>query len=145
MVTIVTRAVTKFREVGLWNLIAWGEAVAVTIDGATYFVKGNSAALGPSFDVLKQVPGGLHTYGAVMLVVAALIMYSSARRGSMAEHVQFALFILGFLISASIITSWVQADSYQTNAISKWFILTWSGLVLTLTAGKNRRVTPDKE
>lgn len=135
----------KIKEVGLWNLIAWGEAGLAAIDGSTYWVKGNNAALGPSFDILKEMPGGLYTYGIAMLLLSGLIMYSTGKPGRFAERVQFAVFVLGLLISVSIMVSWFEADDYQTNAISKWFFVTWSALALYLTAGRNRRVTPDKE
>lgn len=137
---IYRRAMDRIHSYGLWRMIAWGEGALATIDGATFFSRGNGVAHGPSYYVLKHVPGGLHTYGAIMLVFAAYIFYSSARRGRLAKQVQFATFVLAVWVSAAVIVSWVQVNAVSFGAITKWFFIAWVALSLYLTEDKERRV-----
>lgn len=142
---VYRRAIDKLHSYGLWRLIAWGEGALATIDGATFFSRGNGVARGPSYYVLRHIPGGLHTYGVVMLIAAAYIFYSSARRGDLARFVQFGTFVLAVWVSAAVIVSWAQVGEVAFGAVTKWFFIAWVALSLYLTEDKERRIVTRAE
>lgn len=135
----------KLHEYGLWRMIAWGEAGVAILDGATFFVKGNAVAKGPSYYLLRHAPEGLHSYGVVMLILASLILYSSATRGRLARRIQFLTFVCSVWISAAIIVSWVQVQQVSFGAVTKWFLMAWVAVSLFLTEDKERRLRAEAE
>jgi hypothetical protein len=135
----------RLHNYGLWRMLAWGEAGLALIDGAIYFVKGNSYAAGPSYYVLKHMPWGLHSYGAVMLVLALYVVYSSAKRGALARRVQFAVFVFAVWISVAIVVSWYISQAVSFGALTKWFFIAWVAISLHLTESRERRIVVSAE
>jgi hypothetical protein len=132
------------QEIGLWRGIAWGVAGVAVWDGAGFFVRGNSIAQGPSLEVLRNVPFGLHLHGFIMLVLASAIIYSSHDRPLMARRVFLVVFAYSVWISAAVISGWIITRQIVWSAPSKWFFIAWVSIILAATPDKmkNRVVIP---
>jgi hypothetical protein len=63
-----------------WRVIVWIIATAVFVDGVVLLIYGNgSAYAGTSFSLLRQVPGGMRTYGIALLLILGAAIYAYAR------------------------------------------------------------------
>ena len=121
------------REVGLWRGMAWGIMFVAVWDGAGYFSRGNVAAQGDTLTVLKNLPGGMHTHGAIMLGLALLISYAMHDRPILASRVMLAVFVYSIYISVAIVAGWILSSSVAWSAPSKWFLVAWVSLWLSVT------------
>lgn len=121
------RLLAKF---GLWRAMAWGIAVLAIWDGAGYFAKGNSIAQGPGLVVLRDVPFGLHLHGAIMLILASAIIYSSHDRPEMARITFLCVFAYSIWVSTAVIAGWMVSHHVTWSSPSKWFLIAWISLFL---------------
>ena len=68
-------------------VISWRAAVLLVVakavlDAGGLLVGGDGAYAGPSFDVLRQIPGGMRTYGPPLAALAGAAVWSLIRHGS---------------------------------------------------------------
>lgn len=145
MIRATQQVVTKFQHYGLWRLVAWGEGMLALIDGATFFAKGNPVANGSSYSILKNIPGGMHTHGALMLVIAAYVFYSSAHKNDLSFWVQFGVMIYSTWVTVAVTTGWIIANQISIGITTKWLFIMWVAFGLMITSRSELRPLTPKE
>ena len=130
---------------GLWRGVAWGLGIVAMIDGSFYLVRGNASTVGPSYTILRNIPGGMHTHGIIILIISASIFYSSAQKGILARRVQYASFVYAVWLMTSTVTGCILAGQFAIGSTTKWALIGWLNLWLALTAGTERRVRMRRE
>lgn len=130
----ITRIFHKWGALDLWRGSAWGAAGVCMYDGGGYAAEGNRVAQGGSFAALRHIPGGMHTYGTIMLILAAAVFYTSAKGGQAARVVLLCLF--GFSIGIVVALIWGMSISHEVawSAPSKWFLVAWLSVLLAATS-----------
>lgn len=120
---------------GLWKGVAWGIAAVALIDGSTYAVRGNRVATGPSYAIIReQLPGGLKFYGFIMLALACIIIYATAKEShSLSRKVMLGVFIFSAWMTGLTIAGWLYTDSFAISGLTKWFLILWLSLWLAST------------
>lgn len=120
---------------GLWRGVAWGIAAASILDGATFTVRGNHAATGPSFSLLRlYLPWGMHTYGIIMLFLACAVIYSSHPMGAIGRRTMYAVFVFSVWMTVFTVGGWIHEHHVAINGFSKWFLIVWVSLWLSATS-----------
>lgn len=124
---------------GIWKGMAWGIAANALIDGSVYFVKGNSVATGPSFAIIReQLPQGLKAYGLIMLVMACIIIYASARNSQkFARNTMLGVFSFSVWMTVLTVAGWIYSNQFSIGGLSKWFLILWLSLWLSATVPKS--------
>lgn len=120
----------RMYQIGLWRGVAWGIAGVAIWDGAGYFVRGNAIANGPSFEIIRELPGGMHTHGTIMLLLAVLIIYSSHEKASFSRRVFLVVFAYSIWVSSALIAGWAVSGQVVWSGVSKWFLIAWLALGL---------------
>lgn len=136
---VFTGIYQRAHQIGLWRWIAWGIAGTAIWDGAGYFVNGNSIANGPSFEIMKQLPGGMRTHGLVMLILAALVIYFSYEKAALSRRVFLAVFAYSIWVSSSLIAGWTVTHQIVWSGVSKWFLIAWLALGLAANTVQESR------
>lgn len=123
---------------GLWKGVAWGITIMALIDGSTYAVRGNKVATGPSYAIIReQLPGGLKFYGVIMLAIACLIIYATARESAnFSRKVMLGVFIFSAWMTSLTVAGWIYTHSFAISGLSKWFLILWLSLWLAATVPK---------
>lgn len=95
---------------GLWKGLVWCLAQLLVWFGAVYTIQADRAFSGPSLATLRDIlPGGLRTFGVVMVLVGTMVLSAASVGGRYAHRALFATFVvflvlLGFSISGGLQT-----------------------------------------
>lgn len=127
----------------LWEGVVMGIAASTLVDGIGYAIFGNSITFGPSYALLRECPGGMHTFGGVFIGLSILLVLAVYLKGNFAETVMLLLFMFSVGIACAVGGGWVQEGAIAINPITKWFLIGWVSLWLAASRPERRRRTTD--
>jgi hypothetical protein len=145
----VRRALDWFANTSLWLGICWGLAGVELLDGTAYIGLGNSAATVPgphgtrltlpAFYLLAHSPGGIRGYGVLVTLLAGLLIYASAVRGTFARRVLQCHFIAFLWMDAAAVAGWFLTNQFAPGIFTKWALIAWLTLLLSVRIPRRER------
>lgn len=131
----LSRALKNYAKLArrAWITIALVLAGFSIVYGASYAVTGNSQVYSPSLDVLKRIPGHMHTHGIIMILLGIGLTYEAVNYDQIKFHHLIRAFLsYSVLVSASIVGSWWTTGKVVFGA--PWFWLAFAGIAAALIA-----------
>ena len=123
------------------HTIAWIIIVFTTVEGVGYAYGGNGVATTPSYLVLSAVPGGMRTWGVLLLASALAIAWGIGRDSDGHPRALNATLAaaagLNILWASAIFWAW-----YVLHAIPAWSAPSKALLLVTLSYACARAVAP---
>lgn len=79
-----------------WRPVVWALLLQASWEAFGLLVGGDKAYAGPSYDVLRHVPGGMRAYGPILaaLVIVAVASFDRCLRGHDSEPLRIVLALL---------------------------------------------------
>lgn len=143
------------------HTLAWGLVIHSIFVGGGYAWGGNTFATSPSFTILAAIPGGMRTWGILLLAGAVAVAYGIGRDGNghdRALNVTLSGGVVYYVLWAGmIVAAWVElraipawgALPYTLLMVFLYYLcaravappgLTWADTVLHTTGGLIRRL-----
>lgn len=125
------------------KFVAWCLVGKAAADGTGYAYGGDAVATSDSFAVLRQVPGGMHTWGVLLLAGAIAVAWAIGRDGRghpRALNITLTVGVVFYLVYGGLVaSSWV-----YLHQIPAWGALSTPLLLACLYYGCARQFAPSK-
>lgn len=118
----------------LWYDVVDVLALFTFLQGASFVYSPTSKTYSPSFYIIRRVlPGGIHTFGAIMLIAAFLFLLGVTHGIRLTKLALRFFVMLCFAVSFTIVCSWVVFDKQPSPAsLSVWLAFGAIGGILIL-------------
>lgn len=127
----------------LWQAAASTVTLAIAATAAGMLLYGDRAYVGPTYDILKEVPGGMRAYGVALALLFVMVVYGFGQQQLGAGQV----LRVALALAAAWYIGWIIAIA--TTYVLQQQLYSWSALVANafIAAVTNlvaRHVPPDR-
>lgn len=142
LVTMV-RAAFGAAAASLWQALAGALVLLLAGTAGGMLLYGDRVYVGPTYFFIKQVPGGMHTYGIALAVLLAMLIYGYGQ-----HHAgNGAVLRLGLALCAAWYVGWIIAivTTYALQgALYSWSAITTNMFIAAVANIVARNVPPDR-